>query len=106
MGFYKRYLRMYDKYRNSHTSVEIDHEIISMVILLLPLIQEGSVSGCKLKYVHEVLVNRLVKLAQEKSVNRLTDRLDMTIAVDKKTKKKSTEILCTVPFNLFNPIHL
>ena len=25
----------------SHTSMEIDHEIISMVILLLPLIQEG-----------------------------------------------------------------
>ena len=28
----------------SHTFVEIDHEIFSMVILLLPLIQEGLVS--------------------------------------------------------------
>ena len=28
----------------SHTFVEIDHEIISMVILLLPLIQEGLLS--------------------------------------------------------------
>ena len=27
-----------------HTFVEIDHEIISMVILLLPLIQEGLVA--------------------------------------------------------------
>ena len=30
---------------------------------------------------HEVLVNCLVNLAQEKSVVRQTDRLDMTIAV-------------------------
>ena len=28
----------------SHTFVEIDHEMISMVILLLPLIQEGLLS--------------------------------------------------------------
>ena len=40
----------------SHTFVEIDHEIISTVILLLWLIQEY-----KQNYVHEVLVN-----AQEK----------------------------------------
>ena len=31
----------------------------------------------KQKYLHKVLINRLVKLAQEKC-----DRLDMTIAVD------------------------
>ena len=37
----------------SHTFVEFDHEIICMV-------------SYKLKYVHEVLVNRLFKLAQEK----------------------------------------
>ena len=48
----------------SHTFLEIDHEIISKVILLLPLIQEGLLS------VHEVLVIRLVKLAQVKSVVR------------------------------------
>ena len=36
----------------------------------------------KLKYVHEVLVNRLFKLAQEKSVVRWPDRPAMTIAVD------------------------
>ena len=39
----------------------------SMAILPLPLIQEGVVS-CKTKYVIEVLVNRLVKLAPEKKV--------------------------------------
>ena len=49
----------------SHTFVEIDHEIISTVILLFPLIQEGYISY-KRKYVHEVLFNRFVKLAQEK----------------------------------------
>ena len=38
----------------SHTFVEIDHEIISTVV------------SYKRKYVHEVLVNCLFKLAQEK----------------------------------------
>ena len=41
--------------------VKIDHELFSIVILLLSLIQEGL-----RKYVQQVLVNRLVKLAQEK----------------------------------------
>ena len=50
----------------SQTFMEIDHEIIST---LIPLIQEGLLSTCyKLKYMREVLVNCLVKLAQEKSV--------------------------------------
>ena len=49
----------------SHTFVEIDHEIISMVNLLLPLSRRVVV---KQKYVHEVLVNHLVKLARENSV--------------------------------------
>ena len=51
----------------SHTFVEIDQEIISMVILLLPLIQEGLMSvTSESTYVYEVLVNCLVKLTQEK----------------------------------------
>ena len=50
----------------SHTFAGIDHELISTVILLLPLIQEGFVVSNKWKYVHKVLVNRLVKLANEK----------------------------------------
>ena len=45
----------------SHTFVEIDHEIISTVILLPKV-----VVSYKQKYVQEVLVNRLFKLAQEK----------------------------------------
>ena len=50
----------------SHTFVECDREIISTVILLLPLIQEGLLSFTSEKYVHEILVNRLIRLAQEK----------------------------------------
>ena len=51
----------------SHTFIEIDHEIISTVILLLLLIQEGLLSVTKESMcMIEVLVNRLVKLAQEK----------------------------------------
>ena len=51
----------------SHTFLEIDHEIISTVILLLPLIYSRRVVvSYKRKYVHELLVNRLFKPAQEK----------------------------------------
>ena len=39
----------------------------------------------------EVLVNRLVKLAKEKSVVRCTDRPDMTIAVDGDAKHQSRQ---------------
>ena len=50
-----------------HTFVEIDHEIISTVILLLPLIfSRRVVVSYKRKYVHKLLVNRLLKPAQEK----------------------------------------
>ena len=48
----------------SHTFLKIDREIISMVILL------PSADSRRLLYVHKVLVNCLVKLAQEKSVVR------------------------------------
>ena len=51
----------------SHTFMEIDHEIISTVILL-PSADHSRrvVVSYKRKYVHEVLVNCLFKLAQEK----------------------------------------
>ena len=50
-----------------HTFVEIDHEIISKVILLLPLIYSSRVVVSYMrKYVHKLLVNRLLKPAQEK----------------------------------------
>ena len=51
----------------SHTFVEIDYEIISTVILLLPLYHSRRVViSYKRKYVHKGLVNCLFKLAQEK----------------------------------------
>ena len=53
-----------------HTFVDIDHEIISTVVLLSPAESRRVAVSYKRKYVHEVLVNRLVKLAQEKHVVR------------------------------------
>ena len=51
----------------SHTFVEIDHEMISTVILPLPLIHSRRVVvSYKRKYEHKLLVNRLFKPAQEK----------------------------------------
>ena len=49
----------------SHTFMEIDNEIISMVILLLNHSRRVVVIY-KQKYVYRVLVNSLFKLAQEK----------------------------------------
>ena len=56
----------------SHTFVEIDHEIISTVILL-PSADSFKKGCCQLvvvsymrKYVHKLLVNRLFKPAQQK----------------------------------------
>ena len=75
----------------SHTFVEMDHEIISTVILLLILIQKGllsvtSESMCTMYWL------TACKLAHEKSVVRLTDRLDMTIAVDWDVKPQTNQI--------------
>ena len=50
----------------SNTFVEIDHEIISTAILLASVDLRRIVVSYKRKYVQEVLVNHLVKLAQEK----------------------------------------
>ena len=54
----------------SHTFVEIDLELISTTVFLPSADSRRVVVSYKRKYVHEVLVNRLVKLAQEKSVVR------------------------------------
>ena len=51
----------------SYTFMEIDHEIISTVIFFPSADSRRVVVNCKQKYVHEVLVDCLVKLAQEKS---------------------------------------
>ena len=79
----------------SHTFVEIDHEIISTVILLPSA--ESFMKGCcqlQAKVYARLLVNCLFKLAQEKSVVRWTDRPAMTIAVDlgRKATKQTNNI--------------
>ena len=48
-----------------HTYVEIDHEIISMAFFIPSDDSRRIVVSYKRKYVHEVLVNHLFKLAQE-----------------------------------------
>ena len=54
----------------THTFMEIDHEIISTAILLPSADSKRDVVSYKRKYLHKILVSRLVKLAQEKSVVR------------------------------------
>ena len=58
------------------------HEMISMAIPLPSADSRRVFVSYKQKYVHKVLVNRLVELAQEKGVVRRTDRPNMTIAVE------------------------
>ena len=53
-----------------HTFMEIDHEMISTVILLLSTDSRSVVVSYKQKYMHEVLVNCLVKRAKEKNLVR------------------------------------
>ena len=65
-----------------HTFVEIDHEII-LTVILLPSAESFMKGCCQLqaKVCARLLVKCLFKLAQEKSVVRLTDCPAMTIAV-------------------------
>ena len=80
----------------SHTFTEIDHEMISTAILLPSTDSRRFVVSYKRTYVHEVLVNRLAKLAQEKSVVRWTDRPDMTIAVHWDVKNQTKQEKCVI----------
>ena len=75
----------------SCTFVEIDREIISMAILLSSADSRRVFVRYERKYVHKVLVTCLVKLAQENSVVRWTDRPDMTIAVDWDVKNQTKQ---------------
>ena len=54
----------------SHTFMEFENEIISTATLLPSADSRRVVVNYKGKYVHKVLVNHLVKLAQEKRVVR------------------------------------
>ena len=71
--------------------VEIDHEIISAIILLLPLIHSRRVVvSYKRKYVHKLLVNRLFKPAQEKVwLGELTVPVDLGRKATKQTNKQT-----------------
>ena len=89
----------------SHTLVEMDHEIILTAILLPSADSRRVVVSYKQKYVHQVLVSRIVKLAKEKSVFRWIDHPDMTRAVDwdvknQKIKSKSNKDTFKAPKNI------
>ena len=71
--------------------METDHEIISTAILLPFADSRWVVVSYKGKYVAEVLVNALVKLAHEKSVVRWTDRPNMTITVEWDVKHQTKQ---------------
>ena len=71
----------------SHSFMEIDHEIISTAILLPSTDSRRVVVSYKQKYVHELLVKRLVKLAQEKKCGLVS----MTIAVDWDIKNQTKQ---------------
>ena len=58
--------RSRDREFNISILVEIDHELISTAILLPSADSRKVVVSYKQEYVHEVLVNCLVKLAQKK----------------------------------------
>ena len=88
----------------SHTFVEIDRETISTAILLPSADFRRVVVSYKRKYVYEVLVNSLVKVAQEK-VWLGAYCPNMTIAVDwdlknqtkpKKNTKSSKQTIRTL----------
>ena len=61
--------------------MEIGHELISMTIRSLSLIQVGQIVRHCQKDVYLLLVNRVGSLSRN-SVVRLTDRIDMTVVVD------------------------
>ena len=72
--------------------MEIDHEIISTAILLPSADSRRVVVSYKRKYVHKVLVTRLVKLAQEKK-EWLGELTVSTIAVDWDIKHQTNKYL-------------
>ena len=84
--------------------MEIDHEIISTVILLpsADLFKKVVVSY-KRKYVHELLVNRLFKPAQEKVwLGELTIAVDLRRKATKQTKTNKTYNQLAEEGNVFN----
>ena len=79
---YCRYLSLQIQGSQVRSGHGPNHEIISKPIVLPSADSRRVVVSYKRKYVHKVLVNRLVKLAQEKCMNKSTDSPNMTISVD------------------------
>ena len=69
--------------------MEVGHEIISTVLLSLPLIKVEQLSVNTGERMYTALVNHLGLNLLRKSVARLTDCLDMTIVVDLDVKPHS-----------------
>ena len=70
--------------------MKIYHEIFSTVIILLPLIHEELLLVTNESMCTEYCLTTLSKLALEKSIAKLTDRLNMTIAVDSDVELQNT----------------
>ena len=79
--------------KKAYNLVEIDHEIISKVILLSSAESRRVVVSYKRKYVHEILHNCLAKLVQVKSVVSCTEHPDMAIAVDWRVKLQTKQTI-------------
>ena len=76
----------------SYTFAEIDYEIISMAILLPFAVSRRVDVSDNRKYVHEVLVNCLVKRAQEKVwLGELTIVVDWDVKNQTKQKASSKD---------------
>ena len=76
-----------------NTSLEINREIFPSVILLLQLIQEGLLSVTSESMYTEYWLTTQSKLSQEKKLIQLTDRLNMTTAVDWDVKPQTKQTL-------------
>ena len=87
-----------------HTFMETDREIYSMVILPLPLIQEGLLSVTSESMCTKYWLTVYESLPR-KSLVRLTDHLNMTKAVDweVKAQTKPNKISQLIRINIQNP---
>ena len=90
----------------SHTFVEIDHEIMSKVILLLPLSQEKLLSVTSESMCTKYWLTPPSHICPGKSVARRTDSLDMTIAVDWYVKPQTNQTKSVTTAAEFQPFGL
>ena len=88
----------------------IKYFLLSTAIVLPSADSRRVVVSYKRKNVHKVLVNLLVKLAQEKGKARWTDHPDMTIAVDWDVKHQTRPLVKSmyqnINFLIYQPKHM